>query len=638
MIYGDDITLDGRVPHPGSAIAQARADDPDADLILRMALDLERQIILARKSPVHLMKLCFRQPDGSEMFVPPMYWEWNETFLKSPRFLLIAPRGSGKTLVMLAAVLWAIGNNPNLRVKWIGPKDSSAQKRLATIHEIIDNPDHVYHKIFPGIKKTPKSSKRKNNQSQLNLQRDLDSPDPTIEAIGIMTSGVGGRTEILVVDDCVDESNAILQPSLKPKVIDKFKSDHLNTLVPKGLVWYIATPWAEDDLTADLTKNTDWKHLYFPHGAKDNPYKSIFPELWPEQVLREKRAVIGELHYARAYLLRAFTKETVPVLPEHLRAFNRKDLTTEKMLSGSSRVVITIDTASGKDLDKGTLCPVGLSIQLYTPRGLHPIQQAQDPDTAYQGVPFEIFQLDAFEFYLPTQLQPKPIWYLALIYNAHYILCEAEALSDLHLWLEQERRNLLKSEGIDPTTLTDRGLGAKVIPIGTGNLSKGERLLQATPYLNLPEAEPGVPAPTCMYFHPKCIRPRPIQELVIVPGYGAIEVKRDFREQILSYPAKYKDILDAVVHGIRWITNSLAPRDPHGLFSDKDDPTRNLNVIRLRASGTSGASPHEVNEEQPHPHGLQPHPEDGEGNFDARGRPRRRTLSKAPPPGFKPVS
>jgi hypothetical protein len=639
-----DPTAGGRLPHPSAALKESIAQDPDAELILKAALDLQHRIELARRSPLHLLMLCFRQPNGAELFVPSFYLEWDKATRTEGRILFEAPRGVGKSAFMIAAALWAIGNNQNIRIKWIGPSDGNAQKRLAVIHEVLDNPNHIYHLIFPGIEKTPKSSKRKNNQSQLNLKRTLDSPDPTIEALGVMSSGVGGRSEIQIWDDYVSESNTILNPAMRPKVLSKMQKDHLGTLLPKGVVWNVFTPWSQDDANAYFKENTSWKLLRHPHGIDGDPYHSIFPQLWPSHRLRERRADMGEHGYAAAYLLRPSAAGVIPILPQHLRLFDRAILNQAKILAGDTRVIITIDPARGEELDKGALCPVGISIQMYvprtlpgdspsgsTPRVVDPTSDNPDNDEelSFKGLPFEIFQIDAFECYLSTADQPNLIWHLANLYGAHYILVEREALADLHTWLEQRRHTLLRQAGIDPAKLpVKKGIGAEVVPVSSDNLSKGQRLLSITPYLHLPEASPGVPAPPVMYFHPRCIRPRPEMELLHVPNYRSIEVKRDLREQTLSFPAKYKDIIDAVVHGVRWIVRSLVGRDPYGLFVEKDQEQGPLQVISLSLRDKERDEPGSGARAK-----LKPGSSD---NPDPEPNPfKKRHRRKVKPPGFR---
>lgn len=573
-------------PEPGfvSKVVSERLHLPpeDLDVFIGAAFDLEKQVEAARESPLALLQLCIRQPNGKPLFIPDFYYEWDEMLRTEPRFLICAPRGTGKSAMAIAGVLWAIGNCPNLRVKWIGPKDSNAQKRLAVIHSIIDNKDHIYHKVFPHIKKVDKSSKRKNNQSQLNLERDLESPEPTVEALGVMSSGVGGRSDLQVMDDFCDESNTILNPAFKPKVLAKLQSDHLGTLVPEGLAWAIFTPWANDDANSWLKDNAGWAYKEYPHGKPGDAYYSIFPQLWSSERLKERRRFMGELGYARAYLLKAHTKETVAILPEHLREWDRNLLTPDKILRGY--IIVTVDPASGKNLEKGGLDPTGVSVCIYVPKLLQPTKydpEANGPlDPAIywtgKGVPFEIFFIEAFEMYLPLGPEmAQMLWWLASEFNAHAILSEAESLADLHTWLEQERR-LMAKDLVNTRVETEhdflrvfgaRGLGATVIPVTSGNLSKGERLLSITPYLNLPEGDP-----PCIFYKPQIVSPYPVTERFIHPKLGPVDIARPLREQYLSFPTRHEDVLDTTVHSIRFIVNNLAPRDAYGIFQHGDAP------------------------------------------------------------------
>jgi len=519
-------------------------DEERLVLQARAAADLTRRVRLARRSPLALYDLLFTDEKGRDIIITWFHKEWEQLILSNRMVQIESPRGSCKTSFMLAACLWLIGRNPNIRIKWLGENDKHATKRLSTLHEILDDPKSIFYKVFPHIQKTKRMGKRPNNASMLNVERDLKTPEPTVEAIGVLSAGTGGRADLLLMDDVVGESNAILNPSLKPKVLAKIQSDWLNTLVPDGRVWCIFTPWSDDDANAILKKTAGWAYRRYAHGKPGDPYYSIFPEKYPSQELRTRRLWLGELHYARAFLCMAHTKDTVAVLPKHLRPITPSILTPEKLFSG--QVVISVDPSSGKKLEKGTLDPLGISVLLFIDytKDFRPTEMQPEPPLPH----FEIFVLDAFDTHLPKREQFRLIWQLAEQYQASDIVVEGGAMQDHHEWLIEDQARNPALQRIQIHSWSPR------------NKSKGQRLLDITFLLNpipLREGEPTIPI---TYFHPKTILPNPQEGYMDMASGTTAEIRRGLREEILSFPATHDHVLDSLTQSLSFISETLAPK------------------------------------------------------------------------------
>ncbi len=489
--------------------------------------DILTRIKDAQDSPIGLYSMLFTDERGRPVIIKKFHYEWAELCMKHRLFVVCASREATKTSFMLAAVAWLVGRNPNIRVKWLSDDEDTAMKRLAVLHSIIDS--DIYRWIFPNTRKLTaqesKEEKRPNSAGTLNVKRDFRTPEPTIEACGILTAGTGGRSDLICADDVVSETNALLNPSLKPKVISKFLSDWLGTLVADGRVWYIGSPWHRDDLLGYLKNKSGWIYREYHHGKPNDPYFSIFPERWPREALMERRRTLGPMHYARAYLCQPFQEGTVAVKPESLRPYTEEQLTQEKVLN--AQVIICLDPSSGKQLQKGKLDYTGVTIFLFVQ---HPVTE---------NPPFEIFVAEAYQIMLPHVFQAKLVWQLAQQWNAQHVLVESAGMQSLHMWLEEQRN-------LDPTLpMID------IQPVAPGNQNKGQRLIRITPLLERPEKDQPV-----VYFHPQLLEDNPTPFYIDVGG-TPFEALRDLKGQLVGFPTEHDDILDSFTHGMFWIHDSL---------------------------------------------------------------------------------
>ena len=543
---------------PGQGRDQARdcgLSDEDIDnlpyeeLCKLAGADIMLQRHEAQESPLGLYRLLFTDEESRPVVIKPFHHEWNELFRLNRLAVIEAARETTKSSFLMTYCTWLVGKNPNIRIKWLSCDLDTAIKRLSVIHALIDKP--LYKAVFPEARKlTVKESrdeKRPNIASVLNLRRNITTPEHTVEACGILTSGVGGRADEILADDVVSENNALTNPTLRPKVISKFLSDWLGTLVAKGGVKYIGSPWHQSDLLAYLKKNANWPFGRYAHGKPGNIYFSIFPERWPEEALRNRRRTLGPLHYARAYLCCPILEGTVAISPEALKPYSDLELTPEKLERATA--VISIDPSSGKQLQKGKLDYTGVTIFLVTRPADNVVQQdgqeyepGSNPPAASVGgraSGFEIFIPEAYQVRLPHIYQAKLIWQLVRQWQADYVIIEAEGMQSLHAWLEEQRQQ-------------DPGLPlAEIHPVSSGNRSKGQRLQEVVPLLQRPEGEAPI-----VYFHPQIIDASPQPFFIDIAG-TPFEALRDLRSETLGFPAEHDDQLDSMVHGLRWIHENI---------------------------------------------------------------------------------
>lgn len=171
---------------------------------------------------------------------------------------VVMPWDHGKTMTgVVGRTLYELGRNPNLRVKIICNADEMAKQRVQAIGDYISG-DEDFQRVFPGCRPSVSETRgatQRWTSSRLLLERDVPSPDQSLEAWGILSSGMGGRADVLLFDDPVDHKNAIVNPGMRTTVKEVYKNVWLSRLVPSGKVAYFATVWHEDDLTREQMRN-----------------------------------------------------------------------------------------------------------------------------------------------------------------------------------------------------------------------------------------------------------------------------------------------------------------------------------------------------------------------------------------------
>lgn len=250
--------------------------------------------------------------------------EWQGMITGGDRVLIAAPRGHGKSVQVVGRIIWELGRNPELRVKVIASADSKALEILGLVKEMILNNPRV-QEIFPELEI---DTDRGDRQLQFFLKRRIPQRDPSVEGSGVLSTGAGGRADILVCDDVVDLKNSVINPALRDQVIRAIEETWFSLVAASGKIIWICTPYHVADATHVLKERGTFNVWWTPAIAynmhfddEGNPIidaqtqqqkvtKAIlWPTKWTEAKLREREAEIGTRAFARQYLLNAMSDE-----------------------------------------------------------------------------------------------------------------------------------------------------------------------------------------------------------------------------------------------------------------------------------------------------------------------------------------
>ncbi len=216
--------------------------------------------------------------------------------------LKLWPRGHGKTETTdINYLSWLIGNNPDIHATIVSKTSSLSEEILLALMTRFES-DEKYIEIFGELK--PKNAAKWTTKEIIVNRREI-SKNPTVKAVGLMGPITGGRNDIVLKDDLIDEEN-VRTPLQFEKVLTWHNKVLMPTLYPWGGDITIGTRWHYADLYAELMKK-------FPYDIKqaiitpEEPYvlgaccTSLWPKYWPLWKLTEKRKEIGSIIFDCQY-------------------------------------------------------------------------------------------------------------------------------------------------------------------------------------------------------------------------------------------------------------------------------------------------------------------------------------------------
>ena len=177
---------------------------------------------------------------------------------------ILAPWGHGKSMQQaIGRPLFELGRDLNLRIKIVCNSANNATKRVTTLKNYIEQSNRL-HEVFPHV--VPGFDHWTN--TSLNVAGRLFSDvDHSIESYGIESRAVGGRADLIIFDDVVDDKSE-QSPAHRKMVKDNFENVFMSRLEPEGRVIFIGTMWHVDDLNANLIGSPGWRFMI--QGVSEN--------------------------------------------------------------------------------------------------------------------------------------------------------------------------------------------------------------------------------------------------------------------------------------------------------------------------------------------------------------------------------
>lgn len=159
--------------------------------------------------------------------------------------------------MVIGGSLYDLGENPAHRVKVVCNSDDSSKGRVKSVSRYIEF-DEDFHAIYPNCRPAVNTEAWTTHELFVERPASVRSIDPSLQAKGIFSTGIGGRADFLIFDDPVDRRNSIDYPEMRKRLPEVFFDTWVSRLEPGGKMLYIATVWHIEDLTHILMGETGY--------------------------------------------------------------------------------------------------------------------------------------------------------------------------------------------------------------------------------------------------------------------------------------------------------------------------------------------------------------------------------------------
>lgn len=205
------------------------------------------------------------------------------------------------TQVAVGRTLWELGRDPSLRVCVVSNTTELAMKITRQIAQYIERSPELRH-VFPNLKPTDDPALPWKAKALTIARTGMGSKDPSIQATGVHGNVLGSRIDLLILDDVLDYENTST-PGPREDVWRWVKSTLMSRLTDGARVWVIGNAWHPDDLMHRMEREPGFVAKRFP--VLDAQGVCTWPERWSPERIRQARADLGPLEYARQLLCQA---------------------------------------------------------------------------------------------------------------------------------------------------------------------------------------------------------------------------------------------------------------------------------------------------------------------------------------------
>ena len=219
-----------------------------------------------------------------------MTWDHGE-----PDLIMVnmPPEHAKTTSVTINYVTYRICMDPNIRVIIVSKTQAMAKKMLYAIKTRLTHPRYAdmiaAYAPSGGFDKDVEAW----NQDMIYVSdsaRDSGEKDPTVQALGIRGHIYGARADLIILDDCVDLTNA----HEYEKQIDWLQSEVISRIANSGAMLVVGTRLASKDMYSELRdphrypdEESPWSYLAMPAVLEFADAEPDWVTLWPRSNMPE---------------------------------------------------------------------------------------------------------------------------------------------------------------------------------------------------------------------------------------------------------------------------------------------------------------------------------------------------------------
>lgn len=187
---------------------------------------------------------------------PACHRRWYDAFHRADRLLFLAPRSHGKSISAGRVLVGhTVVTNRNARILLISKTKGAASKTARLVRRDLEKNERIQLDWTSAAAGGPFREKGLPwTDSLFYVHRTLDARDPTVEAVGVGGSITGGRFDLIILDDPVDDENTRTS-ARRRRTRDWFYGTVLPLLDTGGRVVVIGTRKHADDLYNTLEQD-----------------------------------------------------------------------------------------------------------------------------------------------------------------------------------------------------------------------------------------------------------------------------------------------------------------------------------------------------------------------------------------------
>ena len=198
------------------------------------------------------------------------------------------PEHAKSTTITMNYVAYRIAKDPNIRVLVVSKTQAMARKFLYGIKTRLTHPKYAEFHIKYGPPGGYSGGAESWNQNMIYINdeaRDSGEKDPTVQALSIRSQIYGARADLIVMDDCVDLTNA----HEFEKQIEWIQSEVISRISASGSLLVVGTRLATKDLYLELREpsrypdeTSPWSYLSMPAVLEFADKPEDWVTLWPK--------------------------------------------------------------------------------------------------------------------------------------------------------------------------------------------------------------------------------------------------------------------------------------------------------------------------------------------------------------------
>jgi len=237
------------------------------------------------------------------------------------KLLVLSSRGHGKSLLAISYCVRQICMNRNISILFISASAGQAEKRVRLIKQFLES-DKIIEDWASNDMPPFRGPETKWTSTQMYVQRNGSSVDPTLEAIGSGGKITGAHVDIVVIDDLEDDLT-VASASVRQKTRDWLAATVTPILNQGGMMLVIGTRKSEQDIYAHMKNDPTYRVIedaaikkwpdsyeyitdidekgneYIKDVKVVGDYEVLWPEFRPIKYLLMERRSMGSHLFAR---------------------------------------------------------------------------------------------------------------------------------------------------------------------------------------------------------------------------------------------------------------------------------------------------------------------------------------------------